>query len=476
VPTPGARPEPGPVLVPLVPVAGFWSAERSISLAQLRRVLAGTGRDPRPVFAAANDLAPLAALLGVDPGPNVRAVPAARVRAALGRVPKALGILRAEDVTVDVRALAIDGTALFGEERVSGLAGWPLLVAEPVGAAPSTFDLASTWTLAAGGDVMLDREVYRLAVVEGRGADWPWDGGTARITGQACCGYPGWEVVRGRRTGHPGAVRSLLQGADLALVNLEAPAADDHVYHPTGYVFTVDPRLLRGLGGAGIDAVSLANNHVSNAGAAGIARTILALDRLGVAHAGAGASVAAARNPAWLTAAGLRIAILGANGVAPERNATRTSAGAAPQRAATLRADIRAARRAGADVVIVVPHWGREYTDAVTAVQRRAALALVAAGADLVLGSHSHWAGPVEWVRGHLVVYSLGDLVFDLQHDSRTQQGLIVEVTFAGRRPAQVDLHPTLILDASQSNLLEPAGGGRALIRVIQKASDRLER
>jgi poly-gamma-glutamate synthesis protein (capsule biosynthesis protein) len=461
-------------MVPLVPVAGSWSTERAISITALASTVAGRGSHPRQVFISSADLAPLAAALGVVAGPNVRALPAAKVRAALAKAPRALGILRAQDVTPDVRALAIDGVALFGEERARDLAAWPLLVAEPAGAAASTFDPASLWTLAAGGDVMLDREVYRLAVLQRRGADYPWAGGTATITARVCCGAPGQSIVIGRRTGNAGAVRALLRGADVTLVNLEGPAPDDHLYHPGGYVFTMDPGLLAGLDRAGIDVVSLANNHILNAGATGVTQTNRHVDTLRIAHAGAGRNVAAARRPAWLDAAGMRIAVLAYNGVAPGRNATASAAGAAPLRLTTVRVDIRAARRAGADVVIVVPHWGREYTDAVTPQQRRIAAALVAAGADLVLGSHSHWAGPLELVDGRLVVYSLGDLVFDLQHDARTQQGLIAELTFVGHRLAQVDLHPTLILAASQPNLLDPDEGGDALLRAIRASSARL--
>ena len=311
--------------MPLVPVTGFWSTERSISRASLAAAIAGAGKRPRTVFVAAPDLAPLAAALGVRPGPNVRAVSPANVRAALAKAPDALGILRAGDVTPAVRALAVGGLRLFGGARVRDLAAWPLLVAEPAGAAPSAFDPAATWTLAAGGDVMLDREVYRLAVLEGKGADYPWDGGTARITGRSCCGYPGWEIVSGRRTGHAGAVRALLRGADVALVNLEAPAPDAPTYHPTGYVFTMDPRLLAGVDRAGIDVVSLANNHIGNAGAAGVVQTVRNLDRRGIAHAGAGRNLAAARRPAWLAAGGLRIAVLAYDG-AGGRHATRTVA------------------------------------------------------------------------------------------------------------------------------------------------------
>jgi poly-gamma-glutamate synthesis protein (capsule biosynthesis protein) len=474
-PTPDPTPAATPVLVPLVPVTGSWSTERSISRASLAAAIAGVGDRPRAVFVAAADLAPLADALGVTPGPNVRARSPEDVRAALAKAPGALGILRAEDVAPDVRALAVGGVGLFGGARVRDLAAWPLVVAEPPGATPSTFAPATRWTLAAGGDVMLDRSVYRLAILEKRGVDYPWDGGTARITGRFCCGYPGWKIVDGRRTGHADAVRTLLRSADVALVNLEAPAPDAPTHHPTGYVFTMDPRLLVGVERAGIDVVSLANNHIGNAGAAGVAQTIRNLDRRGIAHAGAGRNLAAARRPAWLSAAGLRIAVLAYDG-AGGLHATRSSAGAAPLALDGMRADIRSARRAGADVVIVVPHWGREYTDTVTTAQRRLARALVTAGADAVLGSHSHWAGPLELVRGRPVLYSLGDLVFDLQHDARTQQGIIAELTFVGRRLAQVELHPTLILDASQPNLLEPGGGGSALLGEIEAASRRLSR
>ena len=459
------------MFVPLVPATGFWSTERTISRRALAAAIAGRGAHPRQVFISAADLAPLVAALGVVAGPNVRALSPARVRAALEKEPSALGILRAEDVTLDVRALAIDGVALFGEKRGRNLASWPLLIAEPAGAAASAFDPTTLWTLAAGGDVMLDREVYRIAVLQGRGADYPWAGGTARISGRVCCGAPGRTLVVGRRTGNAGAVRALLRDADVALVNLEGPAPDDHRYHPGGYVFTMDPQLLVGLQSAGIDVVSLANNHIRNAGADGVAGTIRNLDALPIGHAGAGGNATAARRPAWLAAAGQHIAVLAYNGIDQSRNATRTTAGAAPLVLATVRADIRAARRAGADIVIVVPHWGREYTDMVTADQRRIAVALVASGADVVLGSHSHWAGPLELVDGRLVVYSLGDLVFDLRHDARTQQGVIAELTFVGTRLAQVDLHPTLIVDRSQPNLLEPAGGGDALLRAIAAGS-----
>ncbi len=475
VPELPAPPSPAPVLAPLVPVTGFWSTQRSITRRGLAALLSGAGASPRRVLVSADDLAALAADLGVRPGPNVRALPASEVRARLATTPSALGVLRAEDVTPRVRALEVDGVALFGGKRVKDLAAWPLLVAEPPGSRPSTFDPREVWTLMAGGDVMLDRTVYRRAILQHRGVDYPWNGGLARITARICCGWPGLRIIRAERIGSPGAVRTLIRRADVAVVNLEGPAPDDPTYRLFGLVFTMDPTLLAGVKNAGIDAVSLANNHIRNDGGSGVLQTLRNLDGVGLKHFGAGRNLAAARRPAWFTVAGVRLAILGYNGIGRAPNARSARAGAAPLSLSVMRADIRAARRAGADVVAVMPHWGAEYTDRITVQQRTFGREALAAGADLVLGNHSHWAGPIGLRSGNrLVVYSMGDLLFDLNHDERTQEAFLVETTFAGKRLVQVTLHPTVIVKQAQVNLLTPTGGGMRLLRAIQAASQRL--
>jgi len=102
----------------------------------------------------------------------------------------------------------------------------------------------------------------------------------------------------------------------------------------------------------------------------------------------------------------------------------------------------------------------------------RASLQPCAAGADLILGSHSHWVGPFEQISdGHLASYSLGDLVFDWTHDERTQEGLIVVLTFSGTRLVQLDLLPTVII-AGQPNLLDPAGDGKAVLGPVRRSSE----
>jgi poly-gamma-glutamate capsule biosynthesis protein CapA/YwtB (metallophosphatase superfamily) len=319
---------------------------------------------------------------------------------------------------------------------------------------------------------MNDREVYRRTVLMGKGPDFPWKGGTARIVRRSCCSV-GLTTVTAARTGHAGAVAALFRNADLALVNHEGPAPIRFSYHPTGLTFTFDPRLEVGLRHAGVDVVSLANNHIRNAGSAGVLQTIQAVTKAGLVPVGAGRNTKAARRPAWFTVDGVRVAILAYDAInLSAAGATGTRPGAAPLDLPMCRADIAAARKAGADVVIVIPHWGVEYTSKPTALQRRQAAALIAYGADVVLGSHPHWAGAMEAIGKGLVVYSMGDFIFDLARSEQTDEGLIVELTFIGKRVAQIDIHPTIELDRSQPNLLDAADGQVILQRIRAASKD----
>jgi poly-gamma-glutamate capsule biosynthesis protein CapA/YwtB (metallophosphatase superfamily) len=381
-----------------------------------------------------------------------------------------LGIIRADDVTVDVRALAVDGRQLFGAARVRDPRAWPLLVDEP--GVASAFMTAQEWTIAAGGDVMLDKAVYNQSIRRRQGVDYAWVGGTAVIDRRYCCGWGHKPLALGRRTGNAGAVGDLFRQADLAIVNLESPEPNRYRYHASGFTFTGDPELLVGLQDAGIDLAGLANNHLGNGGTRGVLDTIRHLDQLGISHAGAGTSQANARKAAWLQAGGLRVAVLAYCQIDPFTYWTAPGRpGSAAYSLPAIVRDIKAAKKAGADIVIVMPHWGIEYTDAVLRVQRTDARRMIAAGADLILGSHSHWVGPFEQIApGRFAFYSLGDLVFDWTHDERTQEGVVADLTYVGNRLVQIDLHPTLII-AGQPNLLDPAGDGQAVLGPLRRTS-----
>jgi poly-gamma-glutamate synthesis protein (capsule biosynthesis protein) len=480
-PTPASNPLPSDAAVPeeaIVPIVGYWSIDRTMSSAELR--LALTGEDPkyRKVVVASPDLAVVAAALGVQPTASVTELSTTAVIAAVEGHTNVLGLVRAEDVRPAIRALGIDGRVLFGDSRVRTVADWALTIRAPrqvggTGVAP--FDASTTWTVVAAGDVMNDRAVYQEAVLLHHGPDFPWNGGTAKIIGRSCC-VAGDNIVRAASTGNAGAVAALFRDADLALVNHEGPTPNSFSYHPltypAGLVFSFDPALEKGIHDAGVDIVSLANNHIRNYGSLGVTQTIANVKAAGVTPIGAGRNLAAANAPAWFTIDGVRVAVLAFDAIDLGSNAaTATRPGAAPLDLTRAKADIKVARAAGAQVVIVVPHWGVEYTSAATTSQRRDAAALIADGADVILGSHPHWAGAMESIGKGVVVYSMGDFIFDLPRSEKTEEGLIVELTFTGTHLAQVDIHPTIELDRSQPNLLDAADGQVVLERIRSASS-----
>jgi poly-gamma-glutamate synthesis protein (capsule biosynthesis protein) len=436
--------------------------------------LAGTSRTFDGLELVEGDAdAVLAALRASRPADASRltlAPDATTLRTDLAAHRKRLGILRAVDVDPSVRALGWDGRFLFGAHRARANDAWGLTAQLPSSGAG--FDPSTTWTLVAGGDIMLDRGVAQTLTVKGKGADFPFDGGTADITGTCRnCSPLGWDTPYTKRTGNAGAVRDLIKSADLAIANFENPAPDAFHYHTRGTVFSANPKLIAGLAHAGIDWVGIANNHIRDAGGVGILQTIANLRKQGIATSGAGANLAAARKPTILTVDGVKVAFLAYDTIAKSYAATATRAGSAQMSAKVLRTDVAAARTAGAQLVIVFPHWGTEYDPTPFAGQQALAHAAIDAGADLVIGNHAHWAGAVEVYEGKPIWYALGNFVFDQTWSIPTMEGVTLELTFRGATLVQARMRPHIILDKAQPNFLDPAGDGRMVLGQVYDAS-----
>ena len=221
------------------------------------------------------------------PRGSILADDAATVTTDLADHRKRLAILRAADVTPAVRALAWDGTALYGNEGVGAIAEWPLTARLAPTQADLAFDPGASWTMFAGGDILLDRGVYETIEVKGKGVDFPFDGGTAEITSRCKdCSVFGWDLPRTRRTGGEGAMRAVIEGADLAIANFENPAPNKPSWHTKGTIFSAEPDFIDGLTNAGIDYVGLANNHIGDAGRNGILQTIANLEERGLSYSG----------------------------------------------------------------------------------------------------------------------------------------------------------------------------------------------
>lgn len=228
-------------------------------------------------------------------------------------------------------------------------------------------------------------------------------------------------------------LRELTRSADLTIGHLEVPhtargaESDTDVPAPGAA-----PEHLEALPRAGFGAMTLAGNHIADRGPAGIADTISGLDRLGIAHCGAGCSIEQARRPAILARHDLQLALLSYNCVGPESSwATGDRAGCAfvrveplaggpispganlsrldEQSVAEMRRDI-AGIRTQADFLIVALHKGILHRPAELApYERPLAHAAIDAGADIVIGHHAHIIRGIEIYRGRPIFHGLGN-------------------------------------------------------------------
>jgi hypothetical protein len=227
------------------------------------------------------------------------------------------------------------------------------------------------------------------------------------------------------------AVRFVVSEADIAAANLESPLTDREHVSDNPNVLIASPELAPLLAGVGLDLVSVANNHATDAGSAGLEDTLDALDATGVAPLGGGRSRAAALAPVVLEHGGVRVSFLAFDATRIASPATDTAAGVARYD------DIDAQRAVGAaattaDVVVVSLHGGVEYLLDEDPILTRMAADLVEWGADVVWGHGSHVPQPVTLLDGTsdrpaVVATSLGNLVFDQQRPA-TQKGLLLEV------------------------------------------------
>lgn len=262
---------------------------------------------------------------------------------------------------------------------------------------------------------------------------------------------PGEQVgpaIEANGAGYPWAyVGGVLGAADIATANLEgavsgrgAPAADKR-YHFEGPVGL----LVGARDDAGIDVVTLANNHVMDYGSVGLADTLAAARRAKIATVGAGGSLVAARRPAYIEVGGITVAFLGYSEVNPLGfKATDSTPGTSPADVAAITSDVRAARR-HADVVVCWFHWGIEGHAQPDGRQRMFAQAALAAGAKLVLGAHPHVLGAVARpTRTSLVAWTLGNFVFPsgaptaillVRLDARGATGFRLLPAVAGAQP-----------------------------------------
>lgn len=271
-------------------------------------------------------------------------------------------------------------------------------------------------------------------------------------------------------------VRDVIAQADLAVGTLNATISD---YSPrTGcvptYVLVGGSDNADALARAGFDLMSVATNHIKNCGLSNCGDraffdTLDNLRRVGITPIGAGVNHAEAMQPVVVELRGVRFGFISLGQLEPQVFAGEDTPGIAVLDEANLREAIAAARQA-ADVVVVMPHWGPEDVPTPNWSQRELARVAVEAGADLVVGNHTHVVQAVQEIDGVMVFYGLGNFVFDQDWARDHQQGVILQVRFEGQRFAGYELVPTHVDADGRVYLAGPEEAAEILER-IEEAS-----
>jgi hypothetical protein len=233
-------------------------------------------------------------------------------------------------------------------------------------------------------------------------------------------------------------VAPVLSQADLAMVNLETAVTDGgEPVAGKNYHFRSPAASFTALKAAGVDVVNMANNHALDYGPAGMADTFAAIAAAKIPVTGIGHDAAEAFRPFRTTIKGQRIAILSATDwLEPELvsswSATETQPGLAFSIDRTrLLAAVRDVRPR-VDTLVVFLHWGTEDTWCASAEQQDLAAALLGAGADIIVGSHTHRVFGAGKVGPALVAYGLGNFVYWREDGESGRSGVLL-VTATGR-------------------------------------------
>jgi poly-gamma-glutamate synthesis protein (capsule biosynthesis protein) len=234
----------------------------------------------------------------------------------------------------------------------------------------------------------------------------------------------------------------VFKNADYTVINLECPATHIRASLTKKFIFRAEPSWLPGLKEAGVTHCIVANNHTYDQGRAGLMSTVRNLHKAGLGVAGYGQTQQEACAPVVLEKNGIAIALFSSVTLPLESWVyLEDSPGMCQATIENLEAAIAAYRVAHPQTYIIVSlHWGIEYQKMPTALQRAQAKALVAAGADAIIGHHPHVVQTYEQVDGKPVFYSVGNLIFD-NPNPLTHDGILVKLTI-GEDESNVQVIP----------------------------------
>ena len=304
--------------------------------------------------------------------------------------------------------LAVSMSALTGSMEANP-------TAIPAMEVPETPTKLRSARIRAAGDLMMHKKQLAIAKQKDGGYDF----------------HPQYEMIA-----------DALGNADYTIANLETTVGKYKNMAYSGFpMFNAPETYLDAVKDAGVDFLTLANNHMLDRYFEGMIQTVALVDQYGFDHGGAYQTPEAQETPVVVDVNGIKIGMLCytqmTNGMERFCSTNPKIWGISYLDSKTFAEDVRKVRDAGAEVVIAVPHWGQEYKRSPEPNTVSLAKKLIAAGVDVVLGSHPHMVQKVEYVtaeigdgqtRTGLVAYSMGNLISNMVVQY-TDSGIILDFT-----------------------------------------------
>ncbi|HKE63924.1 MAG TPA: CapA family protein [Micromonosporaceae bacterium] len=258
------------------------------------------------------------------------------------------------------------------------------------------------------------------------------------------------------------SITPLLSAADVTTLNLETAVTDRGTPQPKTFHFRTNPSAFDALRAAGVDGVTIANNHILDYGRIGLTDTLAAAKAKDFPVYGAGDNADQAWTPWVTTVRGTRLAYLGVSDVQELSSSwiatpTRSGEAIANNLSRTLDA-IRDAHQV-ADVVIVFMHWGTEGDSCPNSSQKKLAKQMADAGANIIIGSHVHTLQGSGWLGNTFVAYGMGNFLWYINSWS-TETGVLKLTLHPGAdEPYKSSFTPAIVSSTGQPVIQTGAKG-----------------
>jgi poly-gamma-glutamate synthesis protein (capsule biosynthesis protein) len=221
-----------------------------------------------------------------------------------------------------------------------------------------------------------------------------------------------------------------LKEADILFGNLEGDVSIVGNNVGSKYSFRMDPKILPTLKNAGFDIVSFANNHVGDWNTKAFEDTLNRLEENNILKTGAGKNKEDAENPTIIEKNGIRFGFIGFSDVGPNWIEAKINSPGILLASDPNLSEIIKKAKTKSDVLIVSFHFGEEYKLIHNKRQETLAHNAIDSGADMVIGHHPHVMEDIENYKGKVIVYSLGNFIFDQYFSQDTMRGMLFSATF----------------------------------------------